>query len=193
MKKIFSTLAIMASFLLPSLAFAQENTDLGQVDDFGDLISKIWGFGFVVILALSVLMIVVGGFMYMSSSGSDDKVDQAKQIINGSLISTAIVLFSGVLQRLIAQTTDNLDKEGEAVKLTQLPDAIKNATNILLAMAGGFAVIMLIFSSYQYVTARGEAEKVDKAKKSIMYSILGLGVSVGAFLIMNTFIGFFQR
>ncbi len=183
-------IAILACF--PSLAFAQETTELGQVEDFGELISKIWGFGFVVILALSVMMIVVGGFMYMASGGSDDRVDLAKQIVNGSLISTAIVLFSGVLQRLISQTTENLDKENEVVKITQLPDAIKNATNILLAMAGGFAVIMLIMSSYQYVIARGDSDKIDKAKKGLTYSILGLGVSVGAFVIMNTFIGFFQ-
>ncbi len=180
--------------LWPAIAFAQtDTTELGDVTDFGDLISKVWSWGFVVILSLSVAMIVVGGFMYMASAGSEEKVDQAKQIIDGALISTAIVLFSGVIQRILSQPTDNLEKQGETLKLGQLPDAVKNSTNIMLTMIGGMAVVMVIISAYQYISSRGDVEKLDRAKKSLMYSMIGLGVSLGAYLIMNTFIGVFNK
>ena len=190
MKHITKFLFILIA-LVPTTVFAQEITELGEVEDFGDLISKIWSWGFVVILSLSVAMIVVGGFMYMASAGSDERVDQAKEIINGALISTAIVLFSGVIQRILSRPTEELEEQGETLKLGQLPDAVRNATNVMLTMIGGFALVMLIFSAYQYVTSRGDMEKLNKAKKGLMYSILGLGVALGAFLILNTFVGVF--
>ncbi len=187
---LYSTVFFLST--LPTTVLAQNASELGEVEDFGDLISKIWSWGFVVILSLSVAMIVVGGFIYMMSSGSDEKVEQAKEIINGALISTGIVLFSGVIQRLLAQPTDTLDRKGETLKLGQLPEAIKNATNIMLTMIGGFALVMLIISGYRYVTSKGDVEKLDRAKKGMMYSIIGLGVALGAFIMLNTFIGIFN-
>lgn len=188
MKKILSF--VIALSFIPT-TFAQEVTELGQVEDFGDLVSKIWGWGFVVILSLSVAMIIVGGFLYMASSGNDERIDQAKQIINGSIISTGIVLFSAVLQKLLSKPAEQLGNE--PVSLSQLPDTIKNGVNILLSMIGGFAIIMIIVSGYNYMTSRGDVEKLDHAKRGLMYAFIGLGVAIGAYLIINTFIGVANR
>lgn len=176
----------------PATVLAQEGSELGEVGDFGELISKIWSWGFVVVISLSVTMIVVGGFMFMASAGNEEKIDQAKQMVNGSLIASGIALFSGVILKLLAQPAGNLETQGSAPELGQLPDTVKNATNILLTMVGGVALVMLLISAYQYVTSAGDVEKLERAKRGLTYAVIGLGVAVGAFIIMNTFIGVFR-
>lgn len=193
MKRILYHLISLSLLVFPIQTFAQDmSSELGDVEDFGDLVSKIWSWGFVVILSFSVAMIVVGGILYMASSGNEEKIDQAKQVMNGSLISTAIVLFSGIIQKILSQPTETLGSPGTSPTLNQLPDAVKNTTNILLTMIGGFAVVMIIISAYQYVTSQGDVEKLDRAKKGLLYSLIGLGVALGAFIIMNTFVGIFK-
>lgn len=186
MKKLVYCLGFLIG-CAPALVFAQTATELGEVDDFGDLVGKIWGWGFPIVLALSVAMIIVGGFMYMASGGSGEKVEQAKEIINGSLISTGIVLCSAVIQKLLTQSTQGL-KKGATASLTQVPDAIKNTTNIMLSFVGGFAVLMIIYSTYRYITAMGDSEKVEHAKKGLSYAIIGFLITLLAYFIMNTFV-----
>jgi hypothetical protein len=185
-------LGILLMASIPSVAWAQSSTELGDVEDFGQLVTKIWGWGFAIILPLSIGMIIVGGFFYMASQGNDEKIDQAKQIINGSFISTGILLFSAVIQKFLSQPTAQLNTNGP-VTVSQLPEAIKNTVNILLSFVGGFAIIMIIYSGYQYVSSRGDYDKLNHAKKGLTYALIGLAIAVGSYLLMNTFVGIFHK
>jgi len=190
--KHITYLGILLMAFIPSVAFAQSSTELGDVEDFGQLVTKIWGWGFAIILPLSIGIIIVGGFLYMASQGNDEKIEQAKQVINGSFISVGIVLFSAVIQKFLSQPTTQLNTN-RPVTVSQLPEAIKNTVNILLSFVGGFAIIMIIYSGYQYVMSRGDEDKLHHAKKGLTYAIVGLGIAIGAYLLMNTFVGIFNK
>jgi len=51
---------------------------------------------------LSVIMLVVGGVMYLSSAGSEDRIDQGKKIVTNAIIGIIISLSAMVLVRQIA-------------------------------------------------------------------------------------------
>lgn len=179
-------------FYIPAQVFAQEISELGEVEDFGDLVSKIWSWGFVVILSLSVMMMVIGGILYMTSSGNEERLEKAREVMSGSLIASGIVLFSGVIQKVLRRPTEVITESGKTISLNELPIAIQNATNVLLTLIGGIAILMLIVSGYQYATSRGDTEKLDRAKKGIFYAMIGLAISISAFLILNTFVDIFS-
>jgi cytochrome bd-type quinol oxidase subunit 2 len=61
--------------------------------------------------------------------------------------------------------------------------------NFFLTFLGIIAVIMIIYGGFLYVTAAGNQEKLEKAKKIIMYAVVGIVVILLSFAIVNTVLG----
>ena len=64
----------------------------------------------------------------------------------------------------------------------------QNVTDILNAIIfvlGLVSVVFIIYGGVQYISSSGDPSKVEKAKKTILYSCIGLIVSVLAFAIVN--------
>ena len=55
--------------------------------------------------------------------------------------------------------------------------------NWLLEAAGAFAVMAIVYSGIMYITAGGDEQKTESAKKNITWAIVGLIIIVMAFLI----------
>ena len=52
-----------------------------------------------------------------------------------------------------------------------------------LSLIGVIFLILMIYAGYNWMTARGEEEKVEKAKDTITRAIIGLIIVVGAYAI----------
>ncbi|MBN2086957.1 hypothetical protein JW758_01285 [Candidatus Peregrinibacteria bacterium] len=186
MKKIPSIIGLATIGLLcPSVVYAQDtfSTELGEVSNFGELISIIWSFGSNIIIALAVFFVVLGAFFYVLSAGNENRIDQGKQMIFGSLIAILIVLTSGILIRLLHKPAS-----GTRGALADIPEVIVNATNILIGIIGTFTVLMLVYAGVMYMTSHGNSKNIKKAHKAFQYSIYGLTIGVLAFIIVNTII-----
>ena len=160
-------------------------TELGQVDNFGEFVSLIWAFGSRAIIAFAIFFIVLGAFYYIASAGNEEKIEQGKEMIYGSLIAIAIVLLSGVLIRILHQPA-----QGVANSLSEVPVVIGNATNILISLIGAFSFLMLAYAGLLYLTGGGEKTRILKAHRAFAYSIYGLMIGVLAYGIANTVIRF---
>lgn len=66
---------------------------------------------------------------------------------------------------------------------------IKIVINVLLMIAGTIAVIMIIVGGIKYVTSSGDQAHVKSAKDTILYSVIGLAVTILSFAIVNYVIG----
>lgn len=53
---------------------------------------------------------------------------------------------------------------------------IKVIINILSAVVGVVAVIMLIVGGFKYITSGGDSNKVSGAKNTIIYAIIGIAI-----------------
>ena len=58
-----------------------------------------------------------------------------------------------------------------------------------LGFLGLLATIMVIYGGIQYVTSAGNDEAVGKAKKIILYSVIGIIVILLSFVIVNAVLG----
>lgn len=67
----------------------------------------------------------------------------------------------------------------------KLPSMVINILNAVIGILGLVAVIFIIIGGVNYMTSTGEAAKLEKAKKTILYAVIGLGVCVLAFAIVN--------
>jgi len=60
-----------------------------------------------------------------------------------------------------------------------------NIIRIILGFLGILAVILIIFAGWLYMTAGGEAEKVEKAKKILIGAVIGLVICLASFAIAS--------
>lgn len=45
------------------------------------------------------------------------------------------------------------------------------------------AVLFIVWAGFKFVLARGNAGKLDEARKNLMYTLIGIGIFLGAWLI----------
>ncbi|HSX41091.1 MAG TPA: pilin [Candidatus Saccharimonadales bacterium] len=57
----------------------------------------------------------------------------------------------------------------------------KTIANIMIFLVGAIAVIMLILGGLQYVISNGDAKRVESAKNTILYAIIGIVVAILAY------------
>ncbi|HNU96834.1 MAG TPA: pilin [Candidatus Portnoybacteria bacterium] len=91
MKKYIFTIFALMLLVLPTITFAAVE------DDICVLLNRIKTILLVVGIGIAVIFIVVGGIMYMTAAGSDEKAGKAKQLIINTLIGVAIMLLALVL------------------------------------------------------------------------------------------------
>ena len=61
---------------------------------------------------------------------------------------------------------------------------VRNIINTLLFLVGVIAVIVIIVSGIRFVTANGNQDQVTSARNGIIYSCVGLAVSLMAYAIV---------
>jgi type IV secretion system pilin len=78
---------------------------------------------------------------------------------------------------------------GEATKgETSLREIVLTMINFFLTFLGIVAVIMVIYAGVTYVTSAGEDEKMQSAKKTIMYAAIGLIIVLISYAIVGMII-----
>lgn len=82
----------------------------------------------------------------------------------------------------IANGVDATGVHGNGGSLTGLFQSI---VNILFFIIGALAVIMLIVGGIMYVVSAGDSKRVESAKNTILYAIIGIVVAAAAGFIVN--------
>lgn len=62
---------------------------------------------------------------------------------------------------------------------------IKSIITVLSAIAGLVATLFLVVGGIGYMTSSGNPDNLDRAKRTIMHSLYGLAIVIGAFVISN--------
>lgn len=68
---------------------------------------------------------------------------------------------------------------------SDLKSVAKNVINVLFWVVGVAAVIVIIYSGLQYILSTGDSGKVQKAKNTIVYAVVGLIVAILSYAIVG--------
>lgn len=112
-RNLVSLLAIIG-LLLPTLVSAQVNIGaygatfgLGTADLASTVVKIVqWVLGFLGLIA--VIMILYGGFVWMTAGGNEEKVASAKKIISAAVIGLIVVLLAWAIVIFVVQTANNV-------------------------------------------------------------------------------------
>lgn len=94
-----------------------------------------------------------------------------------------------IIASAIDTVTSNLNTAGEAAGFSEQVSAlnlIPPAINVVLGLLGIITLFLTVYSGFLYLTSQGNKDAVEKAKKILTYSIIGLVVIIASFAIANT-------
>ena len=123
MKKIIAGLLLfMPTIVMPMTALAQEDDIFGVNDlnnsglgtaDIKTTVQKILNviLGFLGIIA--TLIILLGGFKWMTSQGNTDKVDEAKKLIGAGVVGLIIILAAYAIVKFVLTEVYQATQEPE--------------------------------------------------------------------------------
>ncbi len=75
---------------------------------------------------------------------------------------------------------------GAIENFVDLGEYLSNLYQYGVGIAGMLAAVMMMIGGFQYLTAGGDAEKVSKGKRRITDALIGLFLTMGAYLLLNT-------
>jgi len=103
------------------------------------------------------------------------------------LVLAVILFFGSAVQAQENDIQSGLQDTGEAAGLqTDDPRAIVGRIiNIALGLLGSVAIIIVLYGGFLYMTAGGESEKVDKAKKVLINGFIGLTIILSSYAIVS--------
>lgn len=93
----------------------------------------------------------------------------------------AIILNSILLTSLIVATPVYAD----SADVTKIQTFIHGVISIAVTLGGLLATGFFVWGGIGYITSSGSPEALDKSKKTILYSAIGLVIVLAAFVLSN--------
>ena len=75
------------------------------------------------------------------------------------------------------------------LKSDNVMDLISNILKLIVRIGALLAVFFIIYSGFLFVTARGDTSKIDEAKKTLLYTVVGTAILIGAEVLANVIRG----
>lgn len=129
-----------------------------------------------IIVFIGVLFLIIGGYQYITSAGNPDQIKRAKNTITGAIAGLVVVLLSWVIANFVYNHV-----HGQPLGEGLLRDFI----NAALGFTTLTAVLFLIVGGYQYMTSAGNPDQIQRAKSTILYSVIGLVVILLSYAIVR--------
>lgn len=119
--------------------------------------------------------VIYGGYLYMFSDGDPTKAISGKKTLLHAFIGLAIVLSANIILssiRIALLGNSQLTTVDSATASTM----VTNLIQWVVGIAGVVAAIFLVIGGISYATSAGDSNKLQKAKNTIMYALIGLAI-----------------
>lgn len=171
---------------------------LKQVRIFDRSVQIILTFIKYIVGSIAVLGIVTSGVRLVTQGEKEEEIGKVKKNLGWSIAGLLFILMATPLVNEVFYKVDvsrypGLEPVRPGIDVQRGLREIVGATNLILKFVGPAAILALLAGGVMYIIAGGDEEKTTKAKKIIMWALIGIVVIYGAFGIVSTFVaGRFQ-
>ena len=173
------------------------NCGIEDINDESTLKAGIWKIVTNISIDITVIAtylvlgyVIYGGYQYMFSGGDAGKVANGKKTLVHAFIGLAIVMLANVIMstiRIVLIQNGNLGScdtiTGTGAGCVDPSSLVDNIIGWFIGIAGLVSVIFLVYGGITYITSSGDSAKLQKAKQTITYSLIGLAIVVLATVI----------
>lgn len=191
----------MLNFLGIGIVFAQEiDNPLEGISTVPEFIAAITQYLTIICAILSVIGLIIAGIIFVTSGGSPEKIKRAREAIKYSVIGIAVAGLSGVIWWAVGLTGAITMlvpvANAQAVSTTASSTFLIHFENPFVGVGGSVTAILhallnfifeimivlspviMLFSGIQFVTSGGDPEKAAKAKRTVLYGAIGVGIAL---------------
>lgn len=184
-------LIMLADYLVKNVIFGiqgevydSESTAQLAANKATDQVKGLYNIGMMITGVLAVFMLIVAGFRLIFAAGNEEEQTKVKKQITWLVVGIFII---GVAEFVVI---DFLFPD----KGSKIPDVNKGIsllvkfTNFTSAFISITAFIASMYGGFLYVTASGNDEKTQTAKKVLTGALIAMVLGLGAFALINTVI-----
>lgn len=144
-----------------------------------------------VIGTLATLMLVISGIKFITAGGNEEEVSKARKRVlfsGGGLLLIFIgeIFIERVFYKVDKNVYSGITGVDPGVDAKEGVEQIAGITNLLVSVIAPIAVLILIGGAIMYATAGGDEEKMNKAKRLIIATVVGILIIYGAFALVST-------
>jgi hypothetical protein len=144
-----------------------------------------------IIVTVSIIFIIIGAILYITSAGNEKRMTTAKGAITAALIGLAIGIAAPSFLREISVILGWTNTPANVSGARSLYDIALEALRFLLSIVGLIALIMLVAGGVMYLGAAGDEKKMETAKRTVLYAIIGITIALASMVITRTIASFF--
>ena len=96
-----------------------------------------------------------------------------------------VFIFTLVTSAVCVNATTTTISNPLGDKITDIPSFIEAAITVVLTIGIPIIALAIIYTGFLFVEAQGNPEKLTKAKKALLYTLIGAALLLGAFVIAN--------
>jgi hypothetical protein len=146
--------------------------------------------------SVAVLFMIRSGAKLVIAGESDEVLNAEKKNLMMGVFALFVIMLSNTIVKEVLFKVDYSNAEYSAYGQEAVVEfdaargvaEIVGITNFIVSWAAPFAVFALIIGAIMYLTAFGEQERMDKAKKIVINSVFALVIIYGSFAIVSTVI-----
>lgn len=144
-----------------------------------------------IIVILSIIFIIIGALLYITSSGDEGQISKAKSAITAAMIGLALGIAAPSFLKEIAQVLGWTTVDSAIAQADTLTSISVKVLDFLLSIIGILGIIMLVIGGMTYLTAAGDEGKAEVGKRITTYAIIGIAVALAALVIVTQIAKFF--
>lgn len=128
-------------------------------------------------------MVIYGGYLYIMAQGDPGRAVRGKKTLTTAVIGVVIAMGATVIVNTLMIVL-GIDRAA-GVKQEFTAERFQGIFSWAYAMAGLVAVAFIVKAGVEFMIAQGDPGKIQKAKRSLTYSIVGLVVVIFASLLTS--------
>ena len=141
--------------------------------------------------SLATLMFISAGATMVVGSQSEETVSRAKQNLALGAGGLLLVVFSDLIFRRIVFNTEIDQRNAQVVAFIDQNEFVRQIvaiTNLLVQFVGPVFLLGAVGAGVLYVSANGNEERLELARKILINSVIGVVIIYGAFGLVSTVI-----
>jgi hypothetical protein len=139
---------------------------------------------------ITIVVVVYSGLRMIISQGDAEALTKAKSSLQWSIAGFLLTLFAFIIIYGVSSfvgTQEISPTPGQIQNPLASPDVFSFVRTVLrafLGMVGLIAVLFIIINGFRYLTSAGNEEQTTQAKQGLLWAIIGLMVSIMAYVIV---------
>lgn len=166
---------------------------LKQIRIFDRSVQIILTFIKYIVGSIAVLGIVTNGVRLVTQGDNEEEITKVRKNLGWSIAGLLFILMASPLVNNVFYKIDvtrypGVEPVRPGIDVKRGLGEIVGATNLIMKFVGPAAILALLAGGIMYIIAGGDEEKTNKAKKIIMWALIGIIVIYGSFGIISTFV-----